>query len=228
WAAKKALWLPRFQAVQQFLSDITRTKPLLDSLNKRMLFSPLTRILSNQAVKQGWRRELPRLTEAVPGDAFADLVRQGTLFEDWVEKQHGVQSHRLQWYLIQNQFPGTALALYKEMVHDDWEQTNGRKMWDLVVDSTSSEDDHDFTHPATLERYLNENYQASPRWRNRLASEIQSGADNYQAMKGQLFNQALAQEKDDKPDGPVQANDGRWAGWKKSGNVWRPTIYYPN
>ena len=189
---------------------------------------PLTEILSSQAEGLEWRADLPKLTEAVPGDQFADLVSQGVLFEDWVELQHGVQSHRLQWYLIQKQFPGIALALYKEMVHPDWDQKGGRKMWDLVVDSTASANAFDFTHPATLERYLKDNYRAPIFWRNRLATAIQAGEDQYPETKDMLGDKARLLAQDEEPAGPVQTEDGRWTGWKKFAGQWRPTIYYPN
>lgn len=228
WAARKAEWIPRFSAVQQFLHDIKRTRPLLDQLNEGLKQQPLTDILASQAVEMGWQQELPKLVEGVPAESFIDLVGRGFLFEDWVEDQHGVQSHRVQWYLIQKQFPETALDLYREVVHSDWVDTEGKTMWDRVVDSTHRFDDFDFTHPATLERYLDTSYRSPLLWKNRLSAAIKAGKASFYPQKDTYSYQARLLEQKEEPDGPHETAEGRWDGWRKFAGVWRPTIYYPN
>lgn len=237
--------LDRYFEVQRFLADISRTKPLLDDLDRQLLAQPRTTLSQYLRLLEGGAPPA-RLVEAVPAPAFANLVAEGVRFEDWVgDGTHGTQSHRIQWYLIRAEFDGEAEELYRESTNAIWrlDETAGTSIWDLVVDSSHRNDDHDFTSAEGLQAYLADVY-APPARRlmkrvkaflfpaSNLRSAIALEAASFQQRKQALLAQAPERLQEEAPTGDVAGVGGRWSGWKSVGRegdnrVWRATIFRP-
>ncbi len=233
-------FLDDFAAVQRFLSDITQTKPLLDALNAELLRSP-RHTLSEILQAKDSSAELIKLVAGVSTEDFSQVVAQGIRFEDWVGASHGIQSHRIQWFMIGQHFNNSD-DLYRESVDPYWTVNGafGARIWDLVVDSTHANNETDFTKPETLQNYLRQTYWPG-RWFNifkRLGSLVGPGlrrtaqeeTANFDSDK-QGFMQGRPEIRQvEKPDARDTA-EGTWTGWKPAMQdgvrVWTPTILIP-
>ena len=242
----KSGYLEHFSQIQIFLRDINRTKPHLDELNALLLEfgTPLPSMLSLQM--SPWSREMPTLVGPTPPNAFVEMTVSGKLFEDYVDQiidgvlSHGIQSHRLQWYLIYKEFGPIAMELYKASVDPVFDSTivgdggkkRVRKLWDLIVDA-SSNDEHDFTQPGKLHRYLHQTYVPAGRGENRLRADIREGQEEFESRKKEL-NVEKGMHKRRQATEPVGASIDAgvsWSGWSSDdksalpdNRVWSPTI----
>ncbi|MEQ3656375.1 MAG: LirA/MavJ family T4SS effector [Dokdonia sp.] len=158
-------YLPKFKQIQEFLSNIQRTDPHLQALNNSMEGQPdLSQLLLERM--PSWSPELALLTDPVPEQDFRAMALEGKLFEDYVDiptggkLTHGVQSHRLQWYMIAQEF-GDHLArrLYEISLDPIWENDHSSTIWNLIVDGNSA-DEFDFTQPGKLQQYLDNTFVA--------------------------------------------------------------------
>lgn len=244
-ALASAKFLSRYFEVQRFLADIGRTKPLLDELDRQLLAQPRTTLSQLLRLTEGGGPPA-KLVEAVPPPAFASLVAEGVRFEDWVGDTHGTQSHRIQWYLIRAEFDGESDELYRESTNPIWrlDENAGTSIWDLVVDSSHHNDEHDFTSAEGLQTYL-ANVYAPPARRlvqrvkallfpaSNLRSAIATEAAGFQERKQALTARAPEFLQEEAPTGDVAGEGGRWSGWKFVGRqgddrVWRATIFRPD
>jgi hypothetical protein len=154
-------WFAKFQLVQRILRDRSRVDEHLRTLadymrrNRESLSETLRGF-------EGGRNpgSLPQLTDFVPADAFADLVSKGEIFEDLVNPRHGMQTHRLQWFIVaQEMGDNWAKDVYRESVNPRWRVTlagDEKNMWDFIVDQLGVPPGDDFTMPSNLETYLTE------------------------------------------------------------------------
>ena len=152
--AVRQVWLPRFTAIQQTLSNKVTVDTQLTNLATYMLEHGVgvSEALADHE-KGVWTGSRPILTDFVPAEVFRNVVRKGQMFEDLVGKSHGIQTHRIQWYIVGSvTTPEQAHALYQEALNPRW-TANGRTMWDLTVDETGAQA-QDFTQPDRLETYL--------------------------------------------------------------------------
>lgn len=248
----KGVYLEKYSQIQHFLSDIDRTKPYLDALNSELLNNPALGLSTLLTMKNPQEpKELPKLPVAVSPEDFSDMVRSGTLFEDWVGKSHGVQTHRLQWHMINEEFNQEANELRINSIDPIWQNNLNKTMWDLIVDSTDSNRRYDFTQPEKLQNYIATYYRprlrnlfhkirqlVTPGFQNRLRGEIEQEQTTFDSNKQTLVDKSpiIRQEADHavKP-GVVENEYGHWTGWKRSSEfegekqivVWTPTIFYP-
>lgn len=248
----KGTYLEKYSQIQHFLSDINRTKPYLDALNSELLNNPAVGLSTLLTMKNPQEpKELPKLPVAVSPEDFSDMVRSGTLFEDWVGKSHGVQTHRLQWHMINEEFDQEANELRLHSIDPIWQNNLNKTMWDLIVDSTDSNRRYDFTQPEKLQTYIATYYRPrlrnlfhkirqlfAPGLQNRLRGEVEQEQAQFDSNKQTLVDKSpiIRQEADQavKP-GVVENEYGNWTGWKRSVEfegekqivVWTPTIFYP-
>ncbi|WP_198669820.1 LirA/MavJ family T4SS effector [Cognataquiflexum aquatile] len=237
--------LLRYWGIQKFLSDISRTKPYLDELNSKMLEDPKSSLSEVLRSKEPGDYQLPfQLIEGVSTEEFKKIIVMGIKFEDWVDELHGVQTHRIQWFLIESEFQD-ANELYRNSVNPIWEvePKYASTMWDLIVDSNKPNDDLDFTKPEKLQNYLREIYRPqalniiekirmlNPQFNNELRKNIQNERNGFQAKKQEFQNLAPNLEQDEMPNKMV-TSAGSWSGWKSSllgdKRIWKPTILNPN
>jgi Family of unknown function (DUF5636) len=190
WKNKKSEWIPKYKTIQEKLSDIDFCKPHLDEINNFLLGNlqlSLSDALGQLEINsKKWSKSRPLLLGFVESKDFEDIVRRGQLFEDWVAKVHGSQTHRIQWYIIGKIYPNEVNQLYTGSVDPDWQNRISQNMWDLVVDELPSTKNHDkdFTCPEVLEAYLNKTYSNDNK--NRLKEEIQRYQEEFTSYKQAL------------------------------------------
>ena len=156
---QKQEWLPEFKKIQLLLNDTESVKTKLAALAAYMGTHNVTLNDALVAHESGtWTDVQPILIDFVPEAVFEDFVSRGQLFVDLVGKSHGVQTHRIQWYIIQAEF-GQAFAkkMYAESVNPRWKK--GKNMWDWIVDGVNASAG-DFTQPDRLEDYLIEQFES--------------------------------------------------------------------
>jgi len=94
------------------------------------------------------------------GPGFTGHLRDGHQAKDYVGLEHGVFSHRIQWYLIGTSktlnLPGAVLVLFKQTGDYTF-------LWDCIFDRQKDLDDRDtdFRKPENLNRYLQRGPNAS-------------------------------------------------------------------
>jgi hypothetical protein len=171
----KDAWLLRFTRVQELLNDTNLVDQSLKALTDWMVVKHRKLPDALADFEEGaWSGEKLILTDFVPPPLFLNLLREGKLFEDLVGLAHGVQSHRIQWFIIQYALGREeALALFKEAGNIRW-IVGGKSMWDQIVDVTGETIASDFTKPSSLESYINDKYRwlMKNRPKNRLNTEL--------------------------------------------------------
>ena len=200
-------WLDDFIHIQNVLSDKTKVETHLQLLNDTMTREnlSLTAALSKFEKVSGFSPLQPLLIGFVPAPVFRGIVRGKQTFQDLVAKPHGVQTHRLQWYIInqevaQGGFRHTGVNLYAETADPRWIGSNGKDMWQNMVDNfnTQAINDFDFTSPDKLEAFLlsDDVKAASPE----LNQNIQTGSDTSRTVKAahQKFYKDNVKDSDQK------------------------------
>jgi Family of unknown function (DUF5636) len=231
WKNKKSDWIPKYKTIQEKLSDINFCKPHLDTINDFLLANPklsLSNALAQLEIdSKKWSKSRPLLLGFVESKNFEDIVRRGQLFEDWVSKLHGSQTHRIQWYIIGKVYPNEVNQLYTGSVDPDWRSKTYQNMWDLVVDELQSKKNHDndFTCPEVLEAYLNKTYSNDNS--NRLKEEIQRYQEEFTSYK-QALQARRPKSKTARAEEILEDSQGQqWTGWMSQQTEKRPTMLYP-
>lgn len=167
--AGKDAWLVRFSTAQRILNDIGMVDDSLSRLAGRMLENDqnLQQALETTLEAQ-WGKQNTVLTGFVPTSTFLNLLQNGQLFRDYVNKLHGVHTHQIQWYILQDNLGSDeAIALFREAGNPRW-KTEGKFIWDRVVDSFNKGvmdplfNGQDFTVPDNLEKYINDKFDQRP------------------------------------------------------------------
>jgi hypothetical protein len=179
-------WIVKFREVQEILNDTALVNSAIEGLSNLMAVKGMN---LSQALAWSedkiWSPDQLMLTDFVPAPLFLKLLREGKTFEDLVGKTHGVQSHRIQWFIITFFLgPDETLTRYREAGNERW-MHNGKSMWDRVVDATGNVDEMDFTQPDHLEAYINrQNEQKGTR--NKLTSELHTLHEQQPELKGSI------------------------------------------
>ncbi|WP_300032399.1 hypothetical protein [uncultured Roseobacter sp.] len=152
-----------FQRVQAVLMDGDNLRAALTALAAEMADAgeTLSEALARNLNPEERKRVI--LTDFVPEHAFRKLVsEEGYLFEDYVQKAHGVYSHQLQHYIIlQTMGLDASMRVREESLKPRW-KVDGKYLWDRVVDGTNSQiaNAEDLTVPDNLTSYVVDTLQA--------------------------------------------------------------------
>ncbi len=233
----KSGYLEKFSQIQVFLNDIKRINNHLHVLNYK-----LNRFNSNLSdliamLMPEWSSQMVTLINPTPRDAFVEMAQSGKLFEDYVDSltednrfQHGIQSHRIQWYLIREEFGPIAFDLFKSAVDPIWLHRHNPTltMWDLIVDG-GDKNPHDFTRPGNLQNYLDFEYESPHGQPNLIRSNMKAEKADFTETKKRLNKEKKEQmsREQQKPSGAkTDAKGNLWSGWINDSETppWAPTI----
>jgi hypothetical protein len=183
----KNYWLPRFQNVQYILNDKTTVEKHLATLATYMGEKGVNVSTALAAHEKGvWTDTRPILTDFVPAPAFIKLVASGQLFEDLVGLSHGVQTHRIQWYIIRMTLgPKEAMEVYRESVNSRWKMGKDN-MWDKIVDDVSLVAS-EFTTPDRLEDFLIEKVGLVTDNLKNLSDDVKKGHEAQPTRKNDMY-----------------------------------------
>ncbi len=156
----KDFWLSWFKKVQVLLHSGAKMRESLRQLSSEMvqMDRSLAKALAMHLNPKDQRQVV--LTGFVPPDAFRKLVLDGYLFEDYVRREHGVYSHQLQWYTVQQEYGETAAHILRQQtLNPRWNAIvvgSAQTMWDNIVDGLPSERNAiaDLTIPNVVNDYI--------------------------------------------------------------------------
>jgi hypothetical protein len=100
-----------------------------------------------------WSDTRPYLTDFASAETFREVVGRREAFEDLVSVQHGIHTHRVQWYVVAAELGSArALELSIEAVQPHWKDPKSTDhMWDMIVDAS---DVSDLTKPENMHAFL--------------------------------------------------------------------------
>ena len=156
----KDFWLSWFKKVQVLLHSGAKMRESLRQLSSEMvqMDRSLAKALAMHLNPKDQRQVI--LTGFVPPDAFRKVVLDGYLFEDYVRREHGVYSHQLQWYTVQQEYGETAANILRQQtLNPRWNAVvvgSAQTMWDNIVDGLPSERNAiaDLTIPNVVNDYI--------------------------------------------------------------------------
>lgn len=149
-----------YEAILRFLCDETRVVAGL----KQLLADPGTasvngflRYLAAREAAAGFNSQVIRLNDLVEPDFFMHHVRaKRPLFDFGAGAEHGALTHRIQWVMVAELFPGTPTAgdVYASFARMNAYKLSKPSMWDVVLDGDSPIEAPNATSPEYLMRYM--------------------------------------------------------------------------
>jgi Family of unknown function (DUF5636) len=159
-------YLDDFKRIQDLLHDVAKVREYLQVLSTAKAQEDIDAVLSGG--EGAWAPAKPILL--VNTKAFTPVLNKGQMFVDAVAPRHGVHAHRLQWNVISQDiakggYNHSAVDLFRESSRQWWRQynnpannnapvTNGRYMWEQILDTTGDVKLSGFTSPEALTQYI--------------------------------------------------------------------------